>query len=81
LIDIRDAIDNERDYQDEKYGTVEEHPHSILEWIRIMANEIKKAEDTWLHGGRDEAMLEEIVQAIAVGHACLEQHGVVAGHP
>lgn len=68
------AIERERRYQDQKWGTLEEHPHTIQRWVEIMQAQLEKAE-SGLHS--KESALAEIIQAVAVGHACLEQYGIV----
>lgn len=72
---IYHAIDRERDYQDKKWGDVKEHPHEVASWLLIMKKELQEAEDAWMKTGDDEA-IREVVQVIATGVACLEQHGV-----
>lgn len=75
--DIREkifaAICRERDYQDRTWGTVEKNGHTIDEWIQIMLDDLRKAFDAM----GDEHALSEILRVIAVGVACLEQHGIV----
>lgn len=71
------AIDRERAYQDNKWGTIQEHPHDVAAWILIMRSELAEAEQGWVKGNGDRDALAEILQVIAVGVACLEQHGVV----
>lgn len=72
---IIDGIDLERAYQDKKWGTVQEHPHTLMEWVTIMRAELNEVEEAWLKT-TDEHTLLEILQVIATGVACLEQHGV-----
>lgn len=68
------AIVEERAYQDRKWGTVEENPHEVGQWIAIMQRELDEAREAydncWTTG------LLEILQVAAVAVACLEQHGV-----
>jgi len=81
--DIYGAVNRERDFQDEKWGGVEENPHSILEWVTIMERELQEAKEAWFQGPTkdvSEDMLSEIVQVVAVGIACLDQYGYVEGH-
>lgn len=72
---IAAAIRRERAYQDKKWGTLSQHPHTVLEWIRIMTRELEEAEEAWHKKGVDEAM-KELLQAVTVGVAAMEQHGV-----
>jgi hypothetical protein len=69
------AIRLERAYQDAKWGTPAEHPHSVLEWIEIARNELDEARLAWMKE-TDERALAELVQVAAVCVACLEQHGI-----
>ena len=75
-LDIIGAVTEERDYQDNKWGTLEEHPHSIPEWIIIIEEKMAEAKKSWLKCNNKEA-LKEMLQVVAVGVACIEQHGIV----
>lgn len=74
---IYHAIERERLYQDQKWGTLAEHPHEVGAWITLMRRELAEAEEAWCTQRGDAAALREILQVIAVGVACLEQHGIV----
>ncbi len=76
-LSVFDAIVAERAYQDEKWGTIKDNPHTIPEWILIMEKELAEAKAAYFQRPADREMLDEIRQVIAVGVACLEQHGVV----
>ena len=41
---VFDAIDDERDFQDQKWGTIEDHPHEVGGWLTIMRSLLLKAE-------------------------------------
>lgn len=71
---IFSAIKNERVYQDRKWG---DNPHTVGEWLLIIRAELNEAETAWVKNGGDNAALEEILQVVAVGVACMEQHGIV----
>jgi hypothetical protein len=71
------AIERERKYQDHKWGTIEECPHSVQQWIEIMQEELSEAKEALWSGNDKGSALAEIIQTVAVGHACLEQHGIV----
>lgn len=75
--DVFDAIDRERDYQDAKWGGLSERPRTVAEWLLIMQGELDEAITGWQKSSGDEKALEEILQVISVGVACLTQHGVV----
>jgi hypothetical protein len=71
--DILTAINNERAFQDLKYG---DSKHDLMLWVRIMAKELAEAEHAIIKEPR-EAALREILQVVAVGVAALQQHGIV----
>lgn len=75
LTDVSEAIIQERLYQDQKFGTVGQHPHELPSWIYIMGNALDKANYFWISGIEDLA-IKEILQATAVGFACLQQYGI-----
>lgn len=70
------AIDREREYQDNEWGTIQDNPHSISEWLDIMTEELYEV-ILALKKDNHDAALAEILQVIAVGVACLEQYKVV----
>jgi hypothetical protein len=72
---VYDAIDSERDFQDRKWGTVEEHPHEVGGWLTIMRQLLRDAEKAWASAADDYTATVEIRKVVAVGVACLEQHG------
>ena len=74
LIQIRGGIVREREYQDRKWGTVKDHPHTVPEWIAIMQWELYEAREAWFKKTSVDC-LREILQVAAVGIACFEQHG------
>jgi hypothetical protein len=74
---IKDAIVSERDYQDRKWGTPSEHPHEVGAWLTIMRCELQEAEQAWMKGCGDAEALCEILQVVAVGVACMQQHGTM----
>lgn len=73
---VFDAIDSERDYQDGKWGTVQEHPHEVGGWITLMRKLLTDAEAAWASSNGDAKALVEIRKVLAVGVACGEQHGL-----
>lgn len=71
------AISRERDYQDSKWGTIQEHPHSVAEWLLIMERKLEHAKDAWMtNRGHDEALCE-LLKVVSVGFAAMEQHGII----
>lgn len=73
IMDIWAAVSRERDFQNEKWG---DNPHTIFEWIGIMEKELSEAKAAYFKRPADEEMLVEILQVVAVGVACMEQHGI-----
>jgi len=63
----------EREWQDKKYGSLEERNPSVDEWVDILSEELKEV----LSAKTLEEKLEELLQVVSVGVACLEQHGVI----
>ena len=72
---IWDAILKERKYQDTHKGQDGKNKHDIPGWVLIMRKQLDTAVMEWLDGDVDKS-LAEILQATAVGIACLQQHGV-----
>lgn len=70
------AINRERDYQDKKWGTIYERPHTVGEWLLIAQGELNEAIQAWQKSVGDDKALEEFLQVVAVGVACLEQWGI-----
>lgn len=74
--EVYDAVDDERDHQDAKWGTIDEHGHTIGEWILILEAELEEAKRAIIKGGGGRnSVLHEIRQVAAVAIACMEQHG------
>lgn len=74
--DVFFAIEQERDYQDKKWGTLDDHPHEVGAWLTIMRQFVNDAERAYTGQCGDKGALDELRKAVAVGVACLEQHGV-----
>lgn len=73
---ILEVIRRERVYQDAKWGSIRENPHPVMVWLDLMAEEWAESKQAALQRDEVEA-LREVVQLVAVGLACLEQHGAV----
>jgi hypothetical protein len=73
---VYDAIDSERNYQDRKWGTVDQHPHEVGGWLTLMRKLLTDAEAAWAGSNGDYTALQEIRKVLAVGVACAEQHGL-----
>jgi hypothetical protein len=67
-----EIIKRRRAEQDRKHGSLEQHSHSIAEWVLIMEGELQEAKTAWIKKG-EAAALHEIADVTAVGFACLEQ--------
>lgn len=78
---VYNAIDKEREYQDTKWGPIEEKGHSLAEWVLIAEAELAEAKQAVIKGGSGRnSVRSEIIQTMAVLRAALEQHGVVDDH-
>lgn len=71
------AIARERAWQDQKWGTIAEHPHEVGGWLTLVRKELREAEDAWCSQRGDASALEELLQVAAVAIACIQQHGIV----
>lgn len=70
------AIDDERAYQESRWGPVANEPHGVPGWLAILQETLRRAQLASLGLNGEAAALDEIRQAVAVGVACLEKHGV-----
>lgn len=68
------AIDQERDYQDRKWGI--DKPQGLCGFFVALRHELNEAELAWVKGGegRDSA-LHELRQVAALAVAALEKYG------
>jgi hypothetical protein len=73
--DAFDLIRAERAYQDSKWGTVDEQPHEVGSWLLIAQAHLAEAAHEWVGQATDVPALVSLVKAVAVGVACLDQHG------
>ena len=74
--EVLSAVHDERVFQNRKWGTVDEHPHEVGGYLTIMRKLLTDAEAAWASNRGDEGALDEIRKVVAVGFACMEQHGV-----
>lgn len=74
--DVFLAIEQERIHQDQKWGTLDEHPHEVGSWLTIMRQLLNDAERAYMSQRGDIGALDEVRKVVAVGVACMEQHGV-----
>lgn len=75
-VNVYEAIESERRYQDRKWGTVEQHPHEVGAWLTLMRKHLSDAESAWASSDGDYGALNEIRKVLAIGVACAEQHGL-----
>jgi hypothetical protein len=73
---VYEAIDSERQYQDRKWGTVQEHPHEVGGYLTLMRKLLADAEAAWASSNGDHRAMIEIRKVLAVGVACAEQHSM-----
>lgn len=73
--DVFREIDNEREYQERKWGTIEQHPLTVGEYLLILKGELDEATQAWRKSRGDTDALDEIRQVAAVAVAALEEHG------
>ena len=66
---------DERKYQDNKWGPLKKRPHEVGTWLVIMDQLLEKAKRNYVGNNNDTSALDEIRQVVAVGFACMEQHG------
>ena len=78
---VIDAIKSERDYQDRKWGTVEERPHEVGSWLLLMDVHLQRAKTSVAESNSDIAALEALRKVLAIGLACAEQHGITPRSP
>lgn len=74
--EVFNAIHRERVWQERKWGTLEERPHTVGEWLLIAEGELAEAKQAWVKGVSDLDALQELLQVAAVAVAALEQHGL-----
>jgi len=79
--DVLSAIHDERVFQNRKWGTVTDHPHEVGGWLTIMRKILTDADAAWAGNKGDIGALDEIRKVVAVGIACMEQHGPVPRSP
>lgn len=79
--EVGKAIDAERTFQDNKWGGIEEHGHTLGEWLIIAEAELAEARLAIIKGGEGRnSVRSELIQAAAVLVACLEEHGTIEPH-
>lgn len=79
--EVLSAVQDERVYQNRKWGTTDHHPHEVGGYLTIIRKLSADADAAWSSARGDIAALDEVRKIIAVGIACLEQHGPVPRSP
>jgi hypothetical protein len=80
-MDVMLALMDERIFQDKKWGSIEEHGHTIGEWIIIAEFELSEARTALIKGGSGrDSVRSELIQTMTVLFACLEEHGTQDPH-
>jgi hypothetical protein len=79
--EVYSIINDERVFQDRKWGTIQERPKQVGSWLTLMRYILTKAEADWSTSIGDYDALDEIRKVVAVGVACMEQHGAVPRNP
>lgn len=71
-----ESVKTERDYQDSKWGALDEKNQSVAGYLVILEKELEEAKNGWMKNksGKDSA-LAEIRQIAAVAIACMQQYG------
>jgi hypothetical protein len=75
------AVDSERDYQDlfihgnPERCTQDQHPHSVGDYLTMLATYVRKAQDAWTNNPGVLPSLHEIRKVAGIAVACMEEHG------
>lgn len=72
---VQQLIAKERDYQDSKWGRLEDRPREVGTWITLLGKFITDAQIAYCCSVGDMQALSEIRKVAALAFACLEQHG------
>lgn len=75
--DVINVVLEERDFQDEKWGPIDENPHDLGTWLLLIESELDEAKLAAVKGGKGRnAVRHELVQVAALCMAALENHGL-----
>lgn len=66
------CVESERSYQQERFPG---HSHDVLGWLGIMSKCLHDAYSRHTTDRSSDAVLHEVRQVVAVGFACLQEHG------
>lgn len=74
--EVYEAIDSERDYQDQKWGSPNQRPKQVGSWLTLIKVHVDRAMEKWASSDGDAEALEQLRKVAAISVACLEQNGV-----
>ena len=74
--EVMNLVKEEREFQDSKWGSLEDKQQSIAGYLTVLQWELDEAKAGWMKNvpGKHSA-LSELVQVAAVAIACLQQYG------
>ena len=73
---VFNAIQGERQYQDEKWGNPIDRPREVGTYLTLIRKLLHDAEVAYATSNGDQECLDELRKVVAVGFACFEQHGI-----
>ena len=74
--EVFELIKQEREYQDFKWGTLDEKQQSLAGYMLVIRKELEEAENGWMKNKKGKhSALTELVQVAATAVACLQQYG------
>ena len=79
--DVLTAVNDERVFQNRKWGSIDSHPHEVGAWLTILRKHLADAEQEWSSKRGDAGALEEVRKIAAIAFACMENCGVIPRSP
>lgn len=78
LTALVEKIREERIFQDQKHGSIEDNPHEAGTWVLLIEAELAEAKAALIKGGRGrDTWTNELIQVAALCCAAVEQHGFI----
>lgn len=74
--DVYKIIDQERDYQDFKWGLQHDRTHEVESYVLYMEDYLQEARKNLSRNGGVKKGLDALRKVVALGIACFEVHGV-----
>lgn len=72
-----ESVRKEREFQDFKWGSLDEKQQSVAGYLVILEKELEEAKNGWMKNKPGaQSSLAEIRQIAAVAIACMQQHGI-----